>query len=101
MDSLIFLGGGGLTIFLNVGTEFPHRSRLLIYRILIRRVTKVFLKISPLIYGIPLVTIFRDHGLSVDYDLFIQASNLGPVPMACTKIVKEEVISLLKQLDMN
>ena len=66
-DFLItFLGGIGHQIFFNVGTEFPHRRRLPISRKLIGRVTKVFFKIIPIIYGLPLVTPFRDLGLVVD-----------------------------------
>ena len=63
---IIFLCGGGLSIFLNIGTEFPHMRRLTISRRLIKIVPKFLLKNSPIIYGILLVTHFRELGLAVD-----------------------------------
>ena len=93
LDLLItFLGGGGLPIFLNVVTELPHRSRLSISRRIIKRVPKVCLKISSITYGIILVTSFGDLGIAIENCLFLQAFNIGPVPLACIKIGKEEVI---------
>ena len=88
---IIFIGGGGIPIFLNVGTELPHRRRLPIYRRPIRRVTKVFLKIIPIIDGIPLVTPFTDLGLAVENFLLLQAFNFGPVTLGFTQRGKEEV----------
>ena len=38
---IIFLGGGGIPIFINVGTEFPHRMGLTIHRITIGTVVVV------------------------------------------------------------
>ena len=89
---VIFIGGGGLPIFVNVGPEFPHRRRISIHRRLTRRVLKLFLKISPIIYDITLVTTFRELGLAVENCLFLQAFSFGPVTPACTKGGKEEVI---------
>ena len=68
---IIFLGGGGLPIFINVGTELPHRRRLTIPRRLIRRVTKVLFKIIPAIYGLTRVTLFRDLGIAVEDVIFL------------------------------
>ena len=85
----IFLGGGGLLIFLNVVTELLHMRRLPISSIIIRRVTKVLLKMIPIIDGIPLVTPYRDLGLAVEDGMFFQAFNFGTVHLSCTKIGKE------------
>ena len=86
---IIFLGVGVLPIFLNVGTELPHRRRLPISRRLTRRVPKFFLENIPIIYGIPIVTIFRDLGIAIDNCLFLQAFNFGPVPLDYTQRGKE------------
>ena len=67
---IIFLGGGGLPILLNIGTESPRRRRLPISRRLIRRLPEVFLNISPKIDGIPLVNTFKDLGTCVEHVLF-------------------------------
>ena len=67
----IFLGGGGLLIFLNAVMELLHMRRLPISSIIIRRVTKVLLKMIPIIDGIPLVTPYRDLGLAVEDDPFL------------------------------
>ena len=98
---IIFIGGGGLTIFLNVVTELPHKRSLPIYRRLSRRVTGVLLKIIPIVYGMPFVILFRDLGLAVDYCLFPQAFNFDRVPLCCTQRGKEYVICLLNQLDIH
>ena len=62
---IVFIGGGGLPIFLNVGKELTHRRRLNIYRRLIKRVPKVLLETSPIIYVTPLLTLFRDLVLAI------------------------------------
>ena len=98
---IIFICGSGLPIFISLGTEFPHRRSLPISRRLIMRLSKVLLKFSPIIYGLPPVTPFRDLGLAVDDLPFIQAFNFGPVPLACTQILREEIGKLLKQLDIH
>ena len=82
---IIFIGGGGLPIFLNIGTEFYHWSRLPISIRLISRLPKVFLKIIPSIDRIPLVTPFRDLGISVDNGLFLWTFKFGTDPLACTQ----------------
>ena len=79
---IILLGISGIPVFINVGTEFPHRRRLNISRRLIRRVPEVFLKISPILDVILLVTPFRDLGLEVEDGLFLQEFNFYPVTLA-------------------
>ena len=86
---VIFLGGGSLQIFINVSTEFPHRRRLPVSRRLIRRVTKVLLKILPIVDGLPIVNPSVELGLAVENFLFLQAFNFGPVPLAFTQRGKE------------
>ena len=98
---IIFLGYSGLPVFLNVGTKLTHITSLHIYRRLIRKVTNVFLKTCPTIYGLTLVTTFRDLGLAIEDFLFIHTFNFGPVPLAFTPRGKEEVRQLLKQLDIH
>ena len=79
---IILLGSSGIPVFINVGTELPHRRRLNISRRLIRRVPKVFLEISPILDGIILVTTFRDLGLEVEDGFFLQELNFYPVTLA-------------------
>ena len=86
---IIFLGDGGIPIFLNVGTEFPHRRRLTISRRLVSRVSKVFFKNIPIIDGFLLVNYFRELGLAAEYSLFPRAFNLSPDHLSCTKRGKE------------
>ena len=86
---IIFLGGSGLPIFLNVGTESPHRRRITIFRRLIRRVTRVLLKMIPIIDVLTLVTNFGYLGISVEDYLFLQAFNFGPVPLSFIQHGKE------------
>ena len=62
---IIFLGGGGLPIFLNVGTELTHRRRMPNYSILIRKVPMVFFKNSSIIHVLPIVNPFRYLVLNV------------------------------------
>ena len=66
-----------------------------------RIVPKVLLKSSSIIYGIPLLTPLRDPVLTVEGGRFLQEFIFFPVHMACTQRGKEDVIKLLKQLDMH
>ena len=93
---IAFLGCGGLLIFLNVDTEICHSRRLPISRRLIRRVPNFSLKMIPIVHELPYLTPFRYLGLAVDNCLFLRAFNFCPVPLFCTQIGTEEVISLLK-----
>ena len=45
----------------------------------------------PIIDGLPLVITFRDFGLYVEYGLFLKTFNFGPITMALTQRIKEEV----------
>ena len=79
---IIFLGGGSLPIFINIGTEYLQMTRLPISRRLIWRVTKVLLKMIPIIDGRSFVTNFRFLGPFVEDDgLFLQVLNFGSVPL--------------------
>ena len=62
---IIFLGGGGLPIFINVCIELPHMRRLKISRRLVSRLPKVLLKIRPIIDVLTLVTPFRELGIAL------------------------------------
>ena len=85
----MFIVGGDLPIFLNVDTEFLYRRSLPICLRLAVRLTKVFLKNSPIVDGLLLVTPFRYLGLAVEHFLFLRALNFGPFPLVCTQIGKE------------
>ena len=88
---IIFICGNGLPISINLGTELPHKRRMYISRIIISMLPKVFLKISPIIYGLPLVTPFRNLGLTVDNCLFLHTFNFSTVPLVLTRRGEEEV----------